>query len=114
MNTAIMAKSEVISTAKQLRERLGGTIFAFPTEENNPFSPYAVVVYAGGKFFVYPSAIDISEAATGVLTIMKEFQKIGMATNYEKDVRLVSYQSQMDAPSVVMRRLKKANSGGLK
>ena len=37
----------------------------------------------------------------------EEFKKIGMAKDYNKDVRMVSYQKQMDAPSVVMRRLKR-------
>jgi hypothetical protein len=42
-----------------------------------------------------------------VLTILEEFKKIGRAKDYNKDVRMVSYQAQMDAPSVVMRRLKR-------
>lgn len=100
-------KKQVIETAKSLREQLGGTIFSFPIEADNPFSPYAVVVYAEGKYFVYPEATDISEAATGVLTILEEFKKIGMAKDYNKDVRMITYQPQMDAPSVTMRRLKR-------
>ena len=100
-------KKQAIETAKALREQLGGTIFAFPIEPDNPFSTYAVVVYAEGQYFVYPEATDITEAAAGVMTILEEFKKIGMAKDYNKDVRMVTYQPQMDAPSVVMRRLKR-------
>jgi hypothetical protein len=95
--------------AKGFRESLGGTIFAFPVEEDNPFSAYAIVVYRAGSYFVYPQATDISIAAAGVLTLLEEFKKIGVSVDYEKDVRLMSFQAQMDAPDVTMRRLKKGN-----
>lgn len=100
-------KKQAIETAKSLREQLGGTIFAFPIEPDNPFSTYAVVVYAEGQYFVYPEATDITEAAAGILTILDEFKKRGLAKDYNKDVRMISYQKQMDAPSVTMRRLKR-------
>jgi hypothetical protein len=92
-----MNESQAIVRAKQIKEQSGGIVFAFPTEESNPFSPYAIVVYAEGQYFVYPPAANISEAALGVLTIMEEFKKIGVDIDYEKDVRLISYQTQMDA-----------------
>lgn len=100
-------QTQSIAKAKQIKEQSGGTIFAFPIEESNPFSPYAVVVYAGGEYFAYPDATDISMAAAGVLTIMEEFKKIKINVDYKKDVRLISYQTQMDAPSTIMRQLKK-------
>ena len=102
-----MTETQAIAKAKQIKEQSGGTIFSFPIEESNPFSSYAIVVYAEGQYFAYPHAADISEAALGVLTIMEEFKKIGIDVDYKKDVRLISYQAQMDAPSVVMRQLKK-------
>lgn len=98
---------QAISKAKQIRESLGGIIFSFPIEDENPFSPYAVVAFFAEKYFVFPEATDISTAALGVTTVMDEFKKIGININYEKDVRLISYQAQMDAPSTVMRQLKK-------
>lgn len=100
-------ESQAVLTAKLLRENLGGTIFAFPIEESNPFSTYAVVVYAGEKYFVYPRATNISEAALGVTTILEMLKKSGTNVNYEKDVRFISYQAQIDAPDITMRRLKK-------
>lgn len=100
-------KEQAIKTAKAIREQLGGTIFAFPIEPDNPFSTYAVVVYADGKYFVYPEATDITDAAAGVKVILEEFKKIGMAKDYNTDVRMVTFKAQMDAPSVVMRRLKR-------
>ncbi|WP_407308786.1 hypothetical protein [Desulfosporosinus sp. SB140] len=104
-----MNEARTIEKAKQLRKELGGTIFAFPLEEDNPFSPYGVVVFAGGQYFAYPNATDISEAAAGVLTILEEMKKHGFDTDYERNVRLISYQAQMDAPSVPMRRLRKSS-----
>ena len=102
-------ESIAIAKAKQIKEQLGGMIFAFPVEEDNPFSAYAVVMCVGGQYFVYPKAADISEASVGVLTVLDELKKRHMATDYSKDVRFISCQAQMDAPSVTMRRLKKAN-----
>jgi len=93
--------------AKQLREQVGGTIFSFPIEESNPFSSYAVVMYAGGKYFPYPDAADISMAAAGILIILEELKKIGQDADYTRNVRLISHQAQMDAPSTVMRQIKK-------
>ena len=101
------SQNQSIEKAKELKERLGGTIFAFPVEADNPFSSYSIVMYAGGQYFHYPNATDISEAASGILTLLEEMKKSGMDADYERNVRLVSYQAQMDAPSVVMRKLKK-------
>lgn len=102
-------KDQAIAKANQLKERLGGTIFSFPIEEDNPFSSYAIVMYAEDQYFVYPSSTDISEAAAGILTLLEEMKKNGMDADYERNVRLISHQPQMDAPSTVMRRLKKEN-----
>ncbi|WP_025693054.1 hypothetical protein [Paenibacillus zanthoxyli] len=95
--------------AADLRERAGGTIFGFPIHEEDPRSPYAVVVYSGGMYHVYPEAADISLAALGVKTILDKMIEHGYDVNFEKDVRLVSYEAQMNAPDVRMRRLKKEN-----
>jgi len=102
-------QTQSIERAKQFRENLGGTIFAFPIEEDNPFSPYAIVMYTGGRYFTYPDTTDISEAAAGILMLLKEMKENGMDADYERDVRLISYQPQMDAPSTVMRKLKGGN-----
>jgi len=102
-------QTQSITKAKQLREQLGGTIFTFPIEEDNPFSPYAIVMYAGDQYFAYPDATDISMAASGVLILLEEMKKSGMDADYKRNVRLISHQAQMDAPSTTMRRLKKGN-----
>lgn len=102
-------QAQSIEKAKQLKEQLGGTIFAFPMEEDNPFSPYSIVMYAGDQYFVYPDATDISEAAGGIFVLLEEMKKSGMDADYDRNVRLVSLQAQMDAPSTVMRKLKKEN-----
>lgn len=100
-------KKQAIETAKNLRQQLGGTIFAFPIEPDNPFSTYAVVVYAEGQYFVYPEATDITDAAAGVLAVLEEFKKVGIAKDYNTDVRMIIHKAQLDAPSVTMRRLKR-------
>jgi len=96
----------VIAKAKQIRESLGGTLFAFPIEESNPFSAYAVVMYAGGKYITYPDTTNLSEASAGILLILKELKKRGLDANYERNVRIISYQAQMDSSSTVMHKLK--------
>jgi hypothetical protein len=106
-----MAEQAIIQKATEFHKQLGGTIFAFPIEENNPHSEYAVVVYAGNQYFVYPQASDVSLAASGVVTVLDLMKQAGLAIDYENDVRFISYKIQIDAPNVVMRRLK--NQGGL-
>ncbi|KGE16637.1 hypothetical protein [Paenibacillus wynnii] len=101
-----LSEHQIQDKAATLRERLGGTIFGYPIHENNPHSPYAVVVYAAGHYHVYPEAKDISFAALGVKTILEQFQKSGLSVNYTDAVRLVSYEAQVNAPDVTMRRLR--------
>lgn len=105
-----MTNSIIEKQAHSMRQELGGRIFAFPVEEDNPFSKYAVVVYLGGSYHIYPEASTIEEAAIGVKTILEEAEKSGYNLQFEKDVRFVSYDAQMNAPSVTMRRLKKGNA----
>ena len=100
-------QDQAISTAKQIKEQSGGIIFAFPIEESNPFSSYAIVMCVEDQYFAYPGATDISMAAAGILTLLEEMKKSGMDADYKRNVRLISYQTQMDAPSTVMRQLKK-------
>jgi hypothetical protein len=102
-------KGQIEKKAAELRKQLGGTIFAFPIHEEEPFSEYAVVVYAGGKYHLYPEAADVSLAALGVKTILEQFKKIGQDSDYKRNVRFISYDAQINAPSVTMRRLKKDN-----
>ena len=102
-------QTQSIAKAKQLKEQLGGTIFSFPLEEDNPFSPYAIVMCVEGQCFPYPDACDISEAASGIFILLEEMKKSGMDADYQRNVRLISYQAQMDAPSTIMRKLKKEN-----
>ncbi|KUP23124.1 hypothetical protein [Paenibacillus sp. DMB5] len=99
-------EQQIKGKAATLRERLGGSIFGFPIHDDNPHSPYAVVVYAAGHYHVYPEAKDISFAALGVKTILEQLQKRGLAVNYTDAVRLISYEAQINAPDVTMRRLR--------
>ncbi|AQZ46074.1 hypothetical protein [Paenibacillus larvae] len=93
--------------AKQIKKELGGKIFAFPINDKDPFSKYAIVVYEGGTYHVYPEAEDISTAAIGIKVTLEQYQRNGENLDYDRDVRFISYVAQMDAPDVRMRRLKK-------
>lgn len=104
-----MNKTAIEEKAKELRGRVGGTIFSFPINETDPFSKYAVAVYTGSGYNIYPEPLSIEEAAAGVYETLKGFKSIGLDDNYERNVRFVSYDAQMDAPNVTMRRLKKEN-----
>jgi hypothetical protein len=95
--------------AAELRSQLGGTIFVFPIDEQDPFSKYAVVVYAGGMYHTYPETENISVAAVGVQTILEQFKKHGEDVSFEKDVRFVSFEAQVNGPDLTMRRLRKEN-----
>ena len=103
-------QAQSITRAKQIKEQHGGTIFSFPLEEDNPFSPYAIVMCVENKYFPYPDACDISEAASGIFILLEEMKKSGMDADYQRNVRMISYQAQMNAPNTVMRKLKKENT----
>lgn len=101
-----MNKKQLQQKADNLRKQMGGTVFAFPVKEEDPFSAYAVVMFAGNKYHVYPKASNISEAAVGIATITKLMKESGYNFDYEKDVRFISYAAQINAPDVTMRRLR--------
>lgn len=92
--------------AEALRHQLGGKIFAFPINEFDPFSKYAVTMFSGKKFHTFPEPLDISAAAAGVATTLESFKKNGWDADYSRNVRFISYEAQMNAPHVTMRRLK--------
>lgn len=93
--------------ATELMDRVGGRIFAFPLDEQDPYSKYAVTMHDGVGFKTFPEPLVIEEAASGVAEILKGLASIGADADYERNVRFVSYEPQMNAPSVTMRRLKK-------
>jgi hypothetical protein len=94
----------------QLKARLNGKIFAFPINESDPFSKYAVTMEVGGnQFKTYPQPLTINEAAACVLELLEGLKNEGYEVDYSWDVRFISYQAQMDAPDLTMRRLKKSS-----
>ena len=100
-------ETQSIAKAKQHREQLGGAVFAFPSEEKNQLSPYAIVLYAGGQYFAYPQAKNLSEVSEAIFLLLELLKKTGRDADYGRNVRLISYQTHMAAPNTVMRRLKK-------
>lgn len=105
MNTKTIEKK-----ASKLKRELGGTIFAFPIEEDNPYSKYAISIYTGGGFSTYPEPLTIEEAAASIKSTLEAYKKTGLKADYDKHVRFVSYEPQVNSPSVTMRRLRKAEA----
>lgn len=105
-----MNNNQIKNRAREIHKQLGGKVFCFPIHEDDPHSKYAVVVHLGeDNFNAYPKPLTIEEAASGILEVLEGFKSAGLDYDYERNVRFVSYQAQIDAPSVTMRRLKKGN-----
>lgn len=85
---------EVIKKAKEIAKNTGGKIFAFPVENDNPFSQFALVVRISGKYMVFDDLLDMRGVAQGILETRKMLNKNGIKTNYDKDVRFVLYEPQ--------------------
>lgn len=102
-----MIEEYLIRIAKKIRKSFGGSIFAFPIDIEDQFSKYAVVVNLHGKYFVFPEASDVSEAAEGVITVLEELRKAGYELDFDRDVRFIVGENQLNAPDVRMRRLKR-------
>lgn len=106
-----MNVKSIESKAHELREQLGGNIFSFPIEEDNPLSLYAVAIFSGEQLATFPDPMTIEEAAAGISMTLEELGKMGRDSDYDRNVRMVSYDAQMNGPSVTMRRLRKAEEG---
>ncbi|SDJ77081.1 hypothetical protein, partial [Paenibacillus naphthalenovorans] len=100
---------EIEKKAENFRQQFGGKIFVFPIKEDDPYSKYVVTMYTGEKFNTYPEPMTIEEAAAGVRMTLEAFEKDGWDADYERNVHFISYEAQVNAPSVTMRRLKKEN-----
>jgi hypothetical protein len=101
---------EIEKRAAQLKEQLGGKIFAFPVNDADPFSKYAIAMdLGGGHFKTYPKPMTINEVAACIKMLLEGLKEEGVNVDYSRDVRFISYQAQMDSPDVTMRRLKKSN-----
>lgn len=103
--------SIVEQKALEIQQRLGGKIFVFPVNEKDPFSLYAIAIDVGeGKLKTYEDKLTISDAASCLKILIESMKAEGLDVEYERDVRFVSYEAQMNAPDVTMRRLKKESS----
>lgn len=98
---------QIEETAETLKSQVGGTIFAFPIDDRDPFSKYAVTMYTGEEYKTFPDTLVFEEAADGVAQLLEGLKENGFDADYERNVRFVSYEAQVNAPSVTMRRLKK-------
>ncbi|MDA8336011.1 MAG: hypothetical protein M0Z41_13690 [Peptococcaceae bacterium] len=100
-------KESIKQKAIDLRNRLGGTIFIFPAEAENPYSEYAMAAYVGGgKWKICPGTGEIQDVCGGLAGAIQESAAMGVHIDYNRDVRIITYPAQMNAPSVIMRRLR--------
>lgn len=93
--------------AREIQNEHGGKIFSFPVNEDDPYSKYAIVIDTGEKFMVYPNSVTIEEAASCIKSLLESLKNEGLDHDYDRNVRLVSYDAQFNGPNVTMRKLKK-------
>lgn len=102
-----MNVTEIEQKADAIKKQHGGKIFAFPIDEQDPFSKYAVTMFTGWEYKTFPNLLGMEEAAAGVAQILESLRENGLDADFERNVRMVSYDAQFNAPSVTMHRLKK-------
>lgn len=101
--------SIVEQKALEIQQRLGGKILVFSVNEKDPFSLYAIAIDVGeGKLKTYEDKLTISDAASCLKILIESMKAEGLDVEYERDVRFVSYEAQMNAPDVTMRRMRKS------
>ncbi|NLJ94057.1 MAG: hypothetical protein GX326_00980 [Clostridiaceae bacterium] len=108
MNKKTIKKAK--KTALGMQKNMGGIIFAFPIDEDDPFSKFVLVVDVGTKFDVFPELFDITEVANGILEMINIFKRNGIEVLYERDVRFAFYEAQKNAPSITMKKLRDINN----
>ena len=65
-----------------------------------------VAVYTGSEYKIYDESLLIEEAAAGILSLLEGYKEIGIDNDYERNVRLLSYDAQMKAPNLTMHKLR--------
>ena len=100
-------KQAMEQRARALQVELGGIIFAFPVDPDDPQSQYAVATLFGGGCVVYPDPLDIEDAAVLVGAIIETVKEEKYPFEYVRDVKFISYDPQANAPNVTMRRLRR-------
>ncbi|ADG06744.1 hypothetical protein [Kyrpidia tusciae] len=101
-----MNTQEIDQKAEFLRQQLGGLIVAFPTDEADPYSKFAVVVYTGDGFRAFPKPLDVSEAAAGIASMVEGLDENGHRVDFDREVRFLVGATQFNGPNVLMRRLR--------
>lgn len=100
--------NSIESKARETQQRLGGKIFVFPINDDDPFSHYVIAIDVGaGQFKTYEDALTINDAAACLKELIDSMNAEGFVVNYERDVRFTFNEAQMNAPDVTMRRIKK-------
>ena len=104
---------DTATIAKEYHERLGGRFFVFPVEPDNPHSKYAFAMYDGKQFHTYAEAVPVEEAAANLKGAIEAFEEVFKAkVEWDRDVRFISTEAQVNSDNVTMRRLR--NSGELR
>lgn len=58
-----------------MKKQLGGRIFVFPVNEQDPHSLYALCIKTDNGWFVFDEELSVEEAAQNVLATLEEFKK---------------------------------------
>ncbi|MDR6555493.1 hypothetical protein [Paenibacillus qinlingensis] len=93
--------------AREIQKDQGGKIFSFPVHEEDPYSKYAIVIDTGENLMVYPNSVTIEEAAACIKSMLEALKDQGLDHDYNRLVRMVSYDAQFNSPNVTMRKLRK-------
>ncbi len=99
--------------AMEYRAKFGGNFFTFPIEPDNPHSLYAFAMYDGQNYHLYAEAVPVEEAAAHLRIAIEAYEEVfGTKIDWDRDVKFISTESQVNSDSVTMRRLR--NSGELR
>ncbi len=105
-----MNVTTIEAQAKEYRDRVGGHFFVFPVEPDNPRSKYAFAMYDGKQYHIYGEAMDVEEAAASLKMAIEAYEEVFKTkVEWDRDVRFISTETQVNSDSVTMRRLR--NSG---
>lgn len=105
-----MTNNEIRRKAKDIRKNNGGRIFAFPILEEDPFSKYAIVVDTGKRLSIFQERLVVEEVAQCILVLIEMLERNGTEISYDQDVKFISYDAQINSPSITMKKLRDANS----
>ncbi len=106
-------KAAIEAEAQAYRAKIGGIFIIFPIEPDNPRSLYAFTTLWGDIVHVYHEALPVEEAAASLQMAIEAYEEtFKTKIDWDRDVKFISTEAQVNADNVTMRRLR--NSGELR